>query len=435
MLLSVTHRQNLERYKDDIDLSTLLERPIESYDSITEYDYTQVVNRVPHVDPVHRILSFTGTPRDVPIYACRDFQYGRQINGMTYLTFYDFCMVDIDDVVDFAALRTTLEDIFAENGLAFRLYRTYRGAHLFITNKCISFREPDVYGFLLALGCDELYAVYSVRYGFRVRMSKKATHPSTEPVRTFVCQIGPVLEELSPFVEMIDSEAELSFPPHQSFRTFIQAVQYVPHDDATTQGGEAMERVAAVVRPLIQKPQRCLRDTPDFYVAEDLKTGCLYVCYYQLAMVDVDGVGTEYEQILREKCDRDQLVTRLIKSQRGYHVFFVDKPRAYAAQATTDLLTDYGCDIQYTVFAYLRGFCVRTCPKHGLDDPAKPIYQDLGLVGALHKVDPYLNRLVDFHLSQVYDPMIVYHAGHNQPGQNVLQTTPRAQTDHTPLDA
>jgi len=111
-----------------------------------------------------------------PIISNESYEYGWQEsdkcpNGkMYYITFYDFLMVDIDDI---NLNISHLNDMMIELGFVGRLYRTYNGYHLFLTSHSFYHKSKETKEIMLLLGCDLFYITFSYLNGFKIRLNPK----------------------------------------------------------------------------------------------------------------------------------------------------------------------------------------------------------------------------------------------------------------------
>jgi hypothetical protein len=208
------------------------------------------------------------------------------------------------------------------------------------------------------------------------------------------------------------------------FRTQIQS-KYV---DA-----RLIKEVAPYVSPLIKKPQQLVVDQETFYVANDLNTNTDYMCMPKVLMIDVDsyknenGDDIQIEAILphcmcqvdgviaswkpSEECDVSQPHSttwhlhkckyvkpstkkssspppctfryRVFKSRAGWHAFLISHEMHYRDDRAIQLMIEAKTDYFYTIFTYLRGWCVRLNRKKG---ESQEIVCDKGLYPYLFDV-------------------------------------------------
>ena len=331
-------------------------------------------------------------------------------------------MLDIDKT-DYVVVRDVLWQAHVTHGLTFRIYRTYGGFHVFVTSGCLTFSAANVIGFMTSLGCDELYAMYASRNGYRVRTTPKAGREESGAVRVLVEQIGEIVPECQPYVAIletvVDDHDNLFF---SSFVTLLrdETLRHHSYTDSMLfresliqRHGRSVEVVFFLQRLLgcfVQKPQRCLVDDEDFYIGVDLYTRRHYICFRQLAMVDIDFQDASHALDTMEQClaflagvcHKDpSLVMHVVGSQRGCHVFLVDKPRDFHSRDTIQLLLSLQCDLMYATYCSLHGFSVRLDRKPA-DDKSKPIYVDYGWIGNMANIDPTLQVLGNSHFAYTY---------------------------------
>lgn len=153
----------------------------------------------------------------------------------------------------------------------------------------------------------------------------------------------------------------------------------------------------------IQKPQRCLVEHKDYYIAVDMYTNTKYMCYRNLAMIDIDlykmpVIGEQelfnyWQKITVEY----SIVLKVFRSTGGLHLFLVDRKRNYRAKETLELMLQFKADFNYIIYCYLRGWSVRLSHKES-EDKTKPRYTRLGYIGDTGLIDRYLDDICELHL-------------------------------------
>ncbi len=154
---------------------------------------------------------------------------------------------------------------------------------------------------------------------------------------------------------------------------------------------------------LVQKPQRCFEDTLDYYVACDLYTRRLYMCFRNIMMIDIDyGKNNQFKdknealKSLGLFAKQHNICFSIYFSANGIHAFAVDKKRSFKDKESIELMLKAQCDMFYAVYSYIRGWSVRLNKKEeeSLDTP---IYIKYGLIGDKKYLNKSLLKLVDKH--------------------------------------
>jgi hypothetical protein len=117
-----------------------------------------------------------------------------------------------------------------------------------------------------------------------------------------------------------------------------------------------------VFEKLITKPQELIEDTEDYYVARDVLTNTIYICYKSLLVIDIDVYKHDDKVSIAktfQRLDTSENLFDVFESRNGFHVFCVSEPFDYNERATIELMMSYKCDFFYAVYSHLRGFCVR----------------------------------------------------------------------------
>jgi hypothetical protein len=169
-----------------------------------------------------------------------------------------------------------------------------------------------------------------------------------------------------------------------------------------------------LVKTLI-KPQKPIIISDNFYVANDIITNTMYICYKNLLMIDIDLYkqhnGNDISQMLPHcLCQIEQVINdwkddeeieernikwntkkcicencnskcskilryRLFKSRNGYHAFIISHIFDKNGNLPIQLSIEANCDYFYTIYTYIRGSCVRLNRKPNED---APIYTYIG---------------------------------------------------------
>ncbi len=171
--------------------------------------------------------------------------------------------------------------------------------------------------------------------------------------------------------------------------------------------GVSYEIIALFAKSLInrvQKPQRCLKESKNYYIAIDLYTKTKYMCYKDIMLLDVDfnkdGDFTNHDQIilfLKEKVKKHDFVAKVFKSRNGIHAFLIDKKRNFKSKEDIDLMIDCKVDFYYIIYSYIRGWSVRLSRKKDEEISDNGIYQYVDTIGNRQKICSDLENLVDLH--------------------------------------
>jgi hypothetical protein len=128
----------------------------------------------------------------------------------------------------------------------------------------------------------------------------------------------------------------------------------------------------------MNKPQRILKDSKDFYVAVDVFTNTLYVCFRNLLMVDLDE-PLELKDVI-QLASRSLNAFMIHKTKKGWHIFDVSKDwdGDYASKESRNVMKSMKCDANYIQYAIVRGWCVRLNKKSNeCRDPNVSIYSNV----------------------------------------------------------
>ncbi len=115
-------------------------------------------------------------PLDRPIITNSDWEYCYQYSDlcahkkMYYIKFYQMLILDYD-TQDYDQLLNRLKPYLTE--ACFAIYKTHAGFHVHLLSKPMPHEEDDTYQVMKSFECDPFYALFSHKFGFKVRLSKK----------------------------------------------------------------------------------------------------------------------------------------------------------------------------------------------------------------------------------------------------------------------
>ena len=351
----------------------------------------------------------------------RLFEYGYQPKkDMFYLRYYNMLTLDYDGL--------TLSEIVADTkrlanrfGVSFHLYTTSRGIHAFLTSKVIMFFSELAEQVYAASRADPIYFEYCLRSGYIIRLSRKAGEPKAPaPVRRFLRVVGScsdhptmtfILNRILDYTDLVNPRKELPglltvADDPSAYGAFVrgvtnraptalfyptQIVQYRRYLEARLgPTWETVRLLAPYFRTIARKPQLLIEEGTNEFVAMDITSKTVYMNLQDILMVDVDNSNSPtpgvYVQDLHEKCKSLGVSAAVFKTTRGYHLFLVDRTRVYHCQGSVKLALELGCDLYYSVYSYIRGWCVRLSPKKS-ERSDQPLYTYLGVVGQCPQKD------------------------------------------------
>ncbi len=138
---------------------------------------------------------FSLVPIDHPIICEEEYEYGWQESEycvdkkMFYLKFYSLLMIDYDSekLSDYDSLKKNLEKYC--DYYTFRIYQTFNGYHIFITSQNIYHKSEEANRIMKLLGGDIYYSLFSNKYGYKIRLSKKLGRNETY-IAKYIEKIG-----------------------------------------------------------------------------------------------------------------------------------------------------------------------------------------------------------------------------------------------------
>ena len=198
------------------DISKSLGRTVISLGQLRNSDLKRLLQSHPKIHLGYSLENFRLRPLDQPLISNSDWEYGiqtrqiskRNVTGTTsepssvstnssvitwkmqYLKFYQWLMMDFDDIT-LSELCERLQPILeSDPSLLFYLYRTRNGFHLHLMSSPRNHYQTETAKWMVNLGCDVWYILFSYRNGYRIRMSHKPGEDSDEPIYQWVQSLG-----------------------------------------------------------------------------------------------------------------------------------------------------------------------------------------------------------------------------------------------------
>ena len=148
----------------------------------------------------------------------------------------------------------------------------------------------------------------------------------------------------------------------------------------------------------VKRQQYLIETDNNYYIARDLKTNTVYMCYKNVMMLDFDTIDD-----VKFLSDEIEKSFKIYKTNRGYHAFCVSEIFDYRNKETVEYMLKYkdlGLDTTYIRYCYIRGFCVRLNKK--FNETNKDNYTYVTTTNP-ELVDKNLNDLVDLHILKCKD--------------------------------
>jgi hypothetical protein len=156
----------------------------------------------------------------------------------------------------------------------------------------------------------------------------------------------------------------------------------------------------------IKKEQTLITTKSNYYVACDIKTNVIYICFKDLLMIDIDHCDLNISELIShfEKFESDSF-TIFSNNSGKYHVFCTSKEYNHREADTVSFMLDNYCDFYYSVFAYIRGFSARLNSKF----ESESTYTEVCSVNPQNSKQN-LQELVCLYskLSKKYKPSMIY---------------------------
>jgi hypothetical protein len=128
----------------------------------------------------------------------------------------------------------------------------------------------------------------------------------------------------------------------------------------------------------VKREQRLIKGSRDYYIARDLVTNTVYICFKHLLTIDIDDKNLDLHLII----NHFQMIPetfRIYSSPRGYHIYCTSKEFDYRSEESVKLMFENFCDPYYCVYTYIRGYCTRLNNK--FDNYGECVYKYVTKVG------------------------------------------------------
>lgn len=176
------------------------------------------------------------------------------------------------------------------------------------------------------------------------------------------------------FIENIQNEKNIISNNNyynKFFRSFIienfkkKFKHEVKDDDDKISNTYNINIICNFLIPYLNKPQRLIQDNKDYYIAIDMLTNIKYICFKDLCVLDFDINKNNYKckddilKYINNNSVLNNITYYRIETERGYHIYLIDKPRNYSQIETFYFINQFDCDDYYKFYCYLRGFSIR----------------------------------------------------------------------------
>jgi hypothetical protein len=169
---------------------------------------------------------------------------------------------------------------------------------------------------------------------------------------------------------------------------------------------DSVVSLAPILINTMQKPQKLIETNKNYYIANDITTNTIYMCFKNILMIDIDtnknNQNIDLDEItvintFKHTADKYNYVFKLYKSARGYHIFCLNKKWEYRNKETIQFMLNHSTDFYYCVYSYIRGFSVRLNQKF-YDNARNNVYKEICVIGDLSLIDKDIECLVDKHI-------------------------------------
>ena len=174
----------------DISIKTIndiLNTDYKYYYELTMGNFNRISFKFPNINLEFVINKFQIIPKDFILEYTNEWEYGYQISEkciddkLYYLKFYNLVMIDFDNK-DYEKINILMKNFIEliDKKAVFYVYETENGYHIYLMSKLIDHLHPSLPVFLKFFQCDPYYIVFTVKNGFKIRLSLKKNNTFVE---------------------------------------------------------------------------------------------------------------------------------------------------------------------------------------------------------------------------------------------------------------
>ena len=174
----------------DISIKTIndiLNTDYKYYYELTMGNFNRISFKFPNINLEFVINKFQIIPKDFILEYTNEWEYGYQISEkciddkLYYLKFYNLVMIDFDNK-DYEKINILMKNFIEliDKKAVFYVYETENGYHIYLMSKLIDHLHPSLPVFLKFFQCDPYYIVFTVKNGFKIRLSLKKKNTFVE---------------------------------------------------------------------------------------------------------------------------------------------------------------------------------------------------------------------------------------------------------------
>lgn len=135
----------------------------------------------------------------------------------------------------------------------------------------------------------------------------------------------------------------------------------------------------------VKRDQVLIKTRGDYYIARDILTNTVYICFKDLLTIDIDididvdvdeNVDINSDEKIMDYFSKLSETFRIYKTPRGYHIYCTSKRFAYRDKDTISYMLNNFCDKYYCVYSYIRGFSTRLNNK--FNSRGEIVYEYIG---------------------------------------------------------
>ena len=200
--------------KHNISIKTIndiLNTDYKYYYELTIGNFNRISFKFPNINLEFVINKFQIIPKDFILEYTTEWEYGYQISEkcindkLYYLKFYNLVMIDFDNK-DYEKINILMKNFIEliDKKAVFYVYETENGYHIYLMSKLIDHLHPSLPMFLKFFQCDPYYIVFTVKNGFKIRLSLKKNTTFVEKFVECVGNKDNIDQKCLKFIDLIE---------------------------------------------------------------------------------------------------------------------------------------------------------------------------------------------------------------------------------------
>jgi len=193
------------------NINNILNTEYTNYNELTHGNFNRICFNFPNINLDYVINRFNIVSNDTVLEYNTEWEYGYQISDkcvndkLYYLKFYNLIMIDFDNK-DYEKINTLMKNFIEliDNTAVLYVYETTNGYHIYLVSKLIDHLHPSLPMFLKFFQCDPYYIIFTIKNGFKIRLSLKKNTTFVEKFVECVGNKDNIDQKCLKFIDLIE---------------------------------------------------------------------------------------------------------------------------------------------------------------------------------------------------------------------------------------